>query len=458
MTLFILASFKLCPIGIRFQVIDASPGEKVPVRQEILPANCIIKVYPGGQPMLQTRKTAILPLVLLFFILSSIFPGAALAAIFDRYADAALGQPDFLATLTNNGGVSAQSLNKPGAVAVGANGRLYVADTRNNRVLSWPSAASFTTHAAADMVFGQGNDFTTNTANKGGVSASSLNHPSGLAVDGNANLYVADTQNNRVLEYDNPAVNDAIADHVLGQSNFITNGTSTPTDSNLNLPNGLAVDGSNNLFVADTNNNRVLKFESPLTNSIADQVFGQPNFTTSTPPVTPSASSLNQPQGVALDLAGNLYVADTANYRALAYLAPLTNTIADHVYGQVNLTSNFENCVGVPAANNLCLPAAVSVDSQGVLYIADTEFDRVLLFYTPLTGSPPISADEVIGQPDFTSELVPNPPYSYCLNYPNALVVDSQRNLYVVDSNNSRVLRFDTVSATGFTYLPINRK
>ena len=410
--------------------------------------------------MLRTRRFTILPQVLLLLTLSSIFPSAALAAIFDRYADAVLGQPDFKATLANNGGISAQSLNKPGGVAVdSASGRLYVADTRNNRVLSWPNAAGYHSHDAADLVFGQGNDFTTNTANKGGVSADSLNYPSGLAVDSQGDLYVADTRNNRVLEYHDPAATNTTADHVFGQPDFATtNPTTPPSDNSLNLPYGVAVDSNDNLFVADTNNNRVLKFNAPLTDSQADQVFGQPDFTTNLPPATPSASSLNQPQGVALDLAGNLYVADTANYRALAYNAPLTNTDADHVYGQVNFASAVEYCVSVPAANNLCLPAAVSVDSQGVLYIADTEFDRVLLFYTPLTGSAPVSANEVIGQLDFTSELVPDPPYSYSFNYPNALVVDSQRNLYVSDSNNSRLLRFDTVGASDFIYLPINRK
>ena len=119
--------------------------------------------------MLITRKIWFLPLVVLFLIISPIVSTVALAAIFDRYADTVLGQPDFMSWSPNNGGVSAQSLNKPGGIAVDpASGRLYVADTFNNRVLSWPSAASFASHAAADMVFGQGNDFTTNIANKGG--------------------------------------------------------------------------------------------------------------------------------------------------------------------------------------------------------------------------------------------------------------------------------------------------
>jgi hypothetical protein len=158
-------------------------------------------------------------------------------------------------------------------------------------------------------------------------------------------------------------------------------------------------------------------------------------------------------------VAGNIYVADTANYRVLGFLPPHANgNAATRVFGQESLTANVEYCILTVAANNLCNPIGVFVDNSGVLYISDVQFDRVLLFYTPLSGTPPINADEVIGQPDFTSELTPKPPFSYGLDYPNALFVDSQRNLYLSDSNNSRVLRFDTVGATDFTYLPINRK
>jgi hypothetical protein len=75
-----------------------------------------------------------------------------------------------------------------------------------------------------------------------------------------------------------------------------------------------------------------------------------------------------------------------------------------------------------------------------------------------LSSTPPVNADEVIGQPNFTSELTPKPPYSYGLDYPNALAVDGVPNLYVSDSNNNRVLRFDTSDPGELTYLPLLNK
>src|SRR5690348_502073 len=84
----------------------------------------------------------------------------------DQRADAVVGQPGFASNTANNGGVGANSVYSPAGVAVAPDGRLYVADTDNHRVLSWPSAAAFTNGQAADRVFGQA-DFTHNQCNKG---------------------------------------------------------------------------------------------------------------------------------------------------------------------------------------------------------------------------------------------------------------------------------------------------
>ena len=124
----------------------------------------------------------------------------------DTIAAAVLGQDDFIHNVANL--VDAQGLNAPQAVAIDASAtpnRIYVADEDNNRVLGWRDAASFTSGAPADLVIGQP-DFLSSLCNGAAdtVSASSLCGPAGLAVDGSGNLYVADSDNNRVLEYANP--------------------------------------------------------------------------------------------------------------------------------------------------------------------------------------------------------------------------------------------------------------
>jgi NHL repeat len=112
-------------------------------------------------------------------------PRLAQAANLDTTADRVFGQPDFTHALRNNGGVSANSLGSPAGVALDKQGNLYVAEYLNNRVLEYDTPLS--AGATADRVFGQP-DFTQNTADNGGVSASSLALPTGVALDAQGNL------------------------------------------------------------------------------------------------------------------------------------------------------------------------------------------------------------------------------------------------------------------------------
>jgi len=87
-------------------------------------------------------------------------------------------------------------------------------------------------------------------------------------VDGDGNLYVADEGNSRVLEYDSPLTTDTVADRVFGQGGSFTTGSTTcnlPSASSLCRPEGVALDGDGNLYVADLFNSRVLEYDSPLT-------------------------------------------------------------------------------------------------------------------------------------------------------------------------------------------------
>jgi hypothetical protein len=110
----------------------------------------------------------------------------------------------------------------------------------------------------ATVVFGQSGSFTSNTANNGGISANSLASPQGVAVDGASNLYIADTLNNRVLMY---APGSTTASRVYGQLGSFTSGTANNggiTASSLSNPKGVVVEGASNLYIRDSGNNRVL--------------------------------------------------------------------------------------------------------------------------------------------------------------------------------------------------------
>ncbi len=152
---------------------------------------------------------------------------------------------------------------------------------------------------------------------------------SSLAVDPHGNLYVVDSVNNRVLIYRDPLTSDAtgaVADVVIGQDDFKQRlgGTGRQRFSG---PLAVAVGPSGALYVADSGNDRVLEFRKPLRDTLADRVFGHAGFTAGgvrypnlPPPAT--AANLLTPMGVAVDALGNLYIADTEHGRVLEYDRP----------------------------------------------------------------------------------------------------------------------------------------
>jgi len=269
----------------------------------------------------------------------------------------------------------------------------------------------------ADRVYGQP-DLSTNPSSCNnaaspinGLGPLSLCFPEAIALDSSDNLYVADTNNNRVLEYDG----------------FVASGTSTGgnTSTTLNdttknfIPNqfvGFLVQiikgtGIGQLGTITSNTNTQLTVSPSwitlpdntsayqiLADTTADRVFGQPDFFSNAinegnpgaaPP--PNATSLFLPRGVAIDAAGNLYVGDTRNSRVLGYAPPLaTGMSASTVFGQPDFVSNLCNNQNLPPdppasigglnSRSLCFPEGVAVDSSGNLYIADTKNNRVLQF------------------------------------------------------------------------------
>ncbi len=272
---------------------------------------------------------------------------------------------------------------------------------------------------------------------------------------------------------------------VLGQPDFVTTTDQTPviSQSNLRTPTAVASDGVH-LVVADTDHNRVLIWNSmPSTNNQpADVVVGQPNFTTgSVPGNTPNAKSMRGPQGVWIQN-GKLYVADTQNNRILIFnQIPTTNgAAADLALGQPSLTSFVEPDLTQQKtgalATNLLNP--VSVTSDGTrLYVTDLGNNRVLIWNTiPSTNGAP--ADVVIGQPDMVSsppnnaftvstnssnvtvetpvlctvsngtDANGNPTYpTQCnstLNFPRFALSDGHR-LFVADGGNDRLMVFENI-------------
>lgn len=297
-------------------------------------------------------------------------------------AEAVLGQPDFATTTS---AVTQSKMSNPADVSIDAAGRLWVADYNNHRVLRFDGAANKASGANADGVLGQ-TDFVTRTF---GAGANKMQFPASVFADTSGRLWVADLGNNRVLRFDNAATkaNGANADSVLGQTDFATV-TFGAGANKMNGPAGVALDTGGRLYVADANNNRILRFDAAATKAngaSANVVFGQPDFTTTSSGTT--QSKMNLPQGVVTDANNRLYVGDLSNNRVLIFNNAGTaanGALASVVLGQSNFTTGTANTGGVSAVsmNN---PVGMSYDeTSGNLFVADYSNNRVLRFAAPL--------------------------------------------------------------------------
>jgi poly(3-hydroxybutyrate) depolymerase len=377
----------------------------------------------------------------------------------DQTADRVLGQAAFN---TNASGTSASTLWRPAGIAIAPPtapdaGRLFVVDYGssengvefgNHRVLSWPNVASFTSGQAADLIFGQ-SDFNTPG---GGLDYNRFYGPEAAVVDSAGNLWVADTENNRVLRFEPPFSNGMWASVVLGQPDFDTSnspnqGGGAPAANTLYYPRGLAVDGAGNLYVADDGNNRVLGFAAPFTNNMnATLIIGQADFTSGDPNRGGSVgwNTLNSPKGVAMDAAGNLYVAEYENNRVTRFSPPFSNGMnANGLFGQPYVTTSTPNYGGI-GPGSLYHPVDVAVSAAGdALFVTDQGNVRVLGYADPLND---VIADQVYGQPDFVSTTPNNGGISASsINVePLGVAVDAFRNLYFADYRNNRLLTYDS--------------
>jgi hypothetical protein len=242
----------------------------------------------------------------------------------------------------------------------------------------------FSARTGASMgTIGQRSD-TEQVNNAGGISASSLSLPLGVAADSDW-LWIADAQNHRVLAHrlvPSPGLTSRAA-HVLGQERFVQNGfdqSSAARGGGVRGPRGLARD-DREVFVADTENHRVLRFAAPWTERSAPvAVYGQPDdaLALANRGGAPSADTLSGPRGVHVT-ATNVYVADTGNHRVLVFERASTRAI--RVLGQRDFTQNGANRGATADASTLHSPEAIVVAGER-LYVADSGNHRVLVWNT----------------------------------------------------------------------------
>ncbi len=276
-------------------------------------------------------------------------------------------------------------------------------------------------------------------------------------------IFVSDAGNNRLLIYNAPLSTGHNASVVLGQAAFDAQAAPIPpTAQSMNLPFGVALDSSGNLYVADSGNCRVLQFSPPFTNGQAanfalGQASGATNLTTNVCDV--GWAGIGQPSGMAFDSTGNLWVADGGNSRVLMY--PKANLVAGGsatvVLGQTDQSGSSCNQGSIamnPATpKTLCLGlffggsgGGIAFDSSGNLWVSDTSNSRVVM-YPPANQVTNGAATVELGQPAgalaFNSADSNNGGVTAnTLAYPAGLAFDSSGNLWTADAINSRVLMY----------------
>ncbi len=291
-------------------------------------------------------------------------------------------------------------------------------------------------------------------------------------------FFVADSQNNRVLVYsDRPTGNNATAFAVLGQADLFQN---LPNRSSATTPGALAGTmwsptdvhfnaATNQLFVSDTNNHRVLVFNDVIDGSTglydlpdgvdADIVLGHDDFVSreaNDGNATPDSRTLSSPAGLHV-AGGQLAVADAGNHRTLIWssIPSGSNAAASTVLGQSSFGSGLENAGTTAGAATMSAPFDVFLGptvamngGTGFVAVADTGNHRVLVFLSasPATGA---SADRVLGQTVFTTTAANQGGAAAAgtLNAPSGVAARANA-IYVADTDNHRALYYDGATLT----------
>lgn len=327
---------------------------------------------------------------------------------------------------------TAARLSSPYGVAIDAAGNMYIADESNHRIRKVSTTGIITTIAGT----GFGGYL---PAHDGGpATAAWLRWPRGIAVDAVGNVYFSDYGNNIIRKISTAGIISTIAGTPGGIPSFSGDG-GPATAANLGQAWGVAVDNSGNVFIADQLNHRIRKIN---TAGIITTVAGTGFAVFTADGVAATSSNLNEPTGVAVDAAGNIYIADNANNRVRKVnTSGIISTIAG--YG---LPYGYTGDGGLATAARLYYPRGIHVDAGGNVFIADWNNNVVrkintagIITTVAGNGTSGYSGD---GGPATTAQL-----YG-----PTGVAVHPLNgDIYIADNFNSRIRRVKVGNEPRFT-------
>ncbi len=327
----------------------------------------------------------------------------------------------------DGGAATAAQLGHLAGVAVDGAGNLYIADASDNRVRKVTAATGVITTVAGTGASGFNGDGQPATA-------ADLNNPTGVAVDGAGNLYIADTYNNRIRFV---AAGTGQISTVAGSGTYGYNGDNiAATTANLAAPARIAVDSAGNLYIADQYNQRVRRVDAAT--GMITTVAGTGAAGFNGDGMAATAAQLYLPLGVCLDGAGNLFIADYMNSRIRKVEGGIISTVAGTGIG------GFSGDGGPAALAQVNGPTDVAMDASGTLYIADFSNDRIRKvaggIITTVTGTG-INGFSGDGGPAALAQV----------NEPVDVATDASGTLYIADYMNNRIRRVAAPRRADFT-------
>ncbi len=299
----------------------------------------------------------------------------------------------------DNGPASNSQLNLPTGIALDSAGNIYFADTVNHRVRKIVSTSGNITTVAGNGTPGFLGD-------AGQATAAELNSPSGVVVDNSGNLYIADTGNHVIRKVTSGGVISTFAgNNGAGPGSSGDNGAAT--SAQLNAPTAVALDSSGNFYIADTGNGTIRKV---IAGGTISTVIGQGNFIS--------------PTSVVVDSSGIFYIADSGNNRVVKYAGGQVTTIAG------TTVPGYSGDGGPATSAQLNNPKTVALDAAGNLYIADTTNARI----RKVTSDGIIATVAGNGRIGYSGDN--GPAAKAMLGFPYGVVLAANGDLFFTDSNN----------------------
>ena len=304
---------------------------------------------------------------------------------------------------------SAARFNRPQGIAVDGAGTAYVADTNNSVIRKITPAGAVTTLAGTAGSSG---------SSDGTGAAARFDYPQGVAVDRDGNVYVADTENITIRKITPSGVVTTLAGRSFSVG--ITDGPGS--EALFDTPGGIAVDGSGNIYVADTENSTVRKITPA---GVVSTLAGK-GRSSGTADGTGSAARFDGLAGVAVDSAGNVYVADTFN-STIRKITP--DGVVTTLAGSAGVTGAAD---ATGSAARFTFPSGVAVDSSGNVYVAD-------LINSAVRNITPAGAVTTFAGAAPAPGATDGNGTAARFNAPRGVALDSAGNIYVADMVNSTI-------------------